>query len=503
MSVTGSRSGSSGITPPLILALDIGSSSARAALVDGAGKRVPGSLIHSGYQQDTISSEHGSLDPHDLTRVVESLIDQVLALLGGNGAEIAAVGISTFWHSLMGIDADDKPVTRVLMWSDVRASSQCHAFEVALDPDAYRRRTGTPVHPSYPALKLFWLRNEEPERFARARRWLSFGEYLLRMWCGADNVSISMASATGMFDQTRLEWDQPTLQVLGIGAEQLSRVSDDPAKALRPTYTERWPALKRARWFPALGDGACANVGSGAIGRECIALSLGTSGAMRMLWEGDPVVPPDGLWLYRLDSRRVLLGGALSEGGNLWQWISERFVLPEERDLATAIAAIPPDSHGLTWLPFLAGERSVGWSPEAHGVISGLTLHTTSNEILRSGLEAIAYRFGLIAERLRGYVAEDHVVIGSGNALVNDRNWPQIVCDVIGNELIESLEPEASLRGAALVALERIGAIDRLDETAADILEGAKRFIPDAERHAIYLKGLARQQELYRKLLGG
>ena len=491
-----------GLERPLILALDIGSSSARAALVDGTGKRVPGSLIHSGYQQDTISSEHGSLDPVELISVVEALVDQVLATISGSQAEIVAVGISTFWHSVMGIDAEDKPCTRVLMWSDVRASSQCHAFESALDPGDYRRRTGTPIHSSYPALKLLWLRNEDPGQFSRARRWLSFGEYLLHTWCGADNVSVSMASATGMFDQTRLEWDGPTLQVLGIEPGLLSRVSDEPAEALRPAYVKRWPALEHAKWFPALGDGACANVGSGAIGRVRIALSVGTSGAMRMLWEGDPVNPPDGLWLYRLDDRRVLLGGALSEGGNLWKWISQRLTLPDESQLTEAIAAIPPDSHGLTWLPFLAGERSVGWSPDAHGVISGLTLHTTSVQILRAGLEAIAYRFGLIADRMNDFVAENHVVIGSGNALVNDRNWPQIVCDVIGNELIESPEPEASLRGAALVALERLGAIADLDATSGAMLDGATRFTPDNERHAIYLKGQARQQELYRRLLG-
>ena len=489
------------VEQPLILALDIGSSSARAALVDGAGQRVPGSLIHSGYQQNTISSKHGSLDPQELLTVVEALVDQILAKISGQDVEIAAVGISTFWHSVMGIDASGEPTSRVLMWSDVRAADQCQAFEAALDAEDYRRRTGTPVHPSYPSLKLLWLRQDEPETFRATQRWLSFGEYLLRTWCGADNASFSMASATGLFDQARLQWDQPTLEMLGITAEQLSRVADDP-DSLQPPYTERWPALKAAKWFPALGDGACANVGSGAIGRERIALSVGTSGAMRMLWEGDPVTPPDGLWLYRLDDRRVLLGGALSEGGNLWEWISEQFRLPVDSHLAREVAAIPPDSHGLTWLPFLAGERSVGWAPNARGTISGLTLHTSSVEILRAGLEAIAYRFGLIAERLRDYVAENHVVIGSGNALVNDQNWPQIVSDVIDTELIESPEPEASLRGAALVALERLGVLDQLDQAAAGILDGANRFTPDAARHAIYLKGQARQQELYRKLLG-
>lgn len=492
----------SNIQPPLILALDIGSSSARAALVDGHGRNIPGSLIHSRYRQDTLSSIDGSLDPRDLVGAVESLIDQVLARLGGTGAEIAAVGISTFWHSIMGIDATGDPLTPVFMWSDTRSADHCKTLERALDPDTYYQRTGTPIHSSYPPAKLLWLRQEQPELLATVSRWMSFGEYLLHCFCGEDAASISMASATGMFDQSRLEWDGPTLEALHLDPETLSPISDEPLTTLRESYARRWGALQSARWFPALGDGACANVGSGAIGKSRVALSVGTSGAMRILWEGDAVAPPAGLWLYRLDSRRVLLGGALSEGGNLWEWVSEQLNLSSSGDLAAQIAAIPPDSHGLTWLPFLAGERSTGWSPDARGVISGLTLHTTAAEILRAGLEAIAYRFALIARLLHGHVDDSHVLIGSGNALVNDRNWPQIMSDAIGHELIESPEPEASLRGAALVALERLAAVQDLTTTAVSVLEGARQFRPDPQRHAIYRAGSIRQQDLYRRLIG-
>lgn len=492
---------SSNIHPPLILALDIGSSSARAALVDGRGGRVPGSLIDIRYRKDTISSAYGSLDPQELMSDVEALIDQLLAKLDGTGAEIAAVGISTFWHSLMGIDAQGDPRTAVLMWSDVRAARHCEKFEAALNPVEYHERTGTPVHSSYPAVKLLWLKAEQPDVWDSVARWLSFGEYLLRSFCGEEAVSVSMASATGLFNQSRLDWDGPTLELLKLNPGQLSPVSDQAMTHLNPEYAKRWSALRRASWFPALGDGACANVGSSAIGKGRAALSVGTSGAMRLLWRGDPVPPPDGLWLYRLDANRVLLGGALSEGGNLWEWVNERFRIDRGSDLVAKIAAIPPDSHGLTWLPFLAGERSTGWSRDATGVISGLTLHTTSPQILRAGMEAIAYRFALIAQRLNHFTEGDYSLIGSGNALISDSIWPQMMSDAIGHELIESPEPEASMRGAALVALERIGAIRPVDQSANDEFANARRFSPDAERHHTYLAGLARQQELYRRLM--
>ncbi len=486
---------------PLILALDIGSSSARAALVDGQGQRVAGSLIHTSYDHDTIASHHGSLNPRELTTSVEQLIDRILGMCA-KPVEIAGVGVSTFWHSIMGVDSAYEPVTPVLMWSDIRSAEQCHVLERLLDPESYHRRTGTPIHSSYPPAKILWLAQTHPDDFQRVSHWMSFGEYLFHCLFGESSVSVSMVSASGLFNQAALTWDGPTLDVLHLDPSMFSTISDEAVTSLRDTYATRWPALRNAQWFPALGDGACANVGSGAMGTDLVALSIGTSGAMRMLWEGAPVAPPDGLWLYRLDAKRLLLGGALSEGGNLWEWITDRFQMAPTSDLGTEVAAIPPDSHGLTWLPFLAGERSTGWSPDAHGVLSGLTLGTTAPQILRAGLEAVAYRFALISERIDSYLSPDRVIVGSGNALVSDRNWPQIISDVIGWDLIESREPEASLRGAALVALERLGAIDNLERVAANVHDDANRFAPDMKNHATYRLGLARQQELYRRLLG-
>ena len=206
--------------------------------------------------------------------------------------------------------------------------------------------------------------------------------------------------------------------------------------------------------------------------------------------KANPLRHPKGSGSTGSTPRDCCIGGALSEGGNLWEWISENFHLSPRDTLGARVAAIPPDSHGLTWLPFLAGERSVGWSPDARGVIAGLTLRTTPEEILRAGLEAISYRFGLIAELIQPYVANDRAIIGSGNALVNDRNWAQMISDVTGWDLIESEEPEASLRGAALVGLESLGEIDRLESAAGNVLQDARRFTPDKERHEIYLKGM-------------
>jgi gluconokinase len=490
------------VETPLVLALDIGSSSARAALVDARGRRLKDSLIHVAYEHDTVESSYGSLDPQELIHAVEELIDRIVKLTVSRQVEIAGVGISTFWHSLIGLDEHHRPLTPVYSWADTRSADAANVLAERLDPVAYHQRTGTMPHPSYPAAKLLWLQDAEPALFKQVKRWVSFGEYLFLRFFGEATASISMASATGLFDQRKLCWDQITLEAIQVKPASLLPLSDDPATGLAGEYAKRWPELNTAHWFPAFGDGACANVGSGGIGTSRVAMSVGTSGAMRVLWEGEPVAPPAGLWLYRLDAKRVLLGGALSEGGNLFEWVRECFQLPALDELAQKVAAIPPDSHGLTWLPFLAGERSPGWNANARATISGLTLHTTPEEILRAGLEAIAYRFALIADLLDGHVAAEHTIIGSGNALLHDQTWPRIMSDALGHNLIASIEPEASLRGAALVALERLNAFPNLEDIATLVLNGAQRYEPNDVNHRIYVKAIERQQDLYRRVLG-
>ena len=198
-----------------------------------------------------------------------------------------------------------------------------------------------------------------------------------------------MASGTGLLDVHALIWDAEMLEVSGIGADRLSPLVDlGPPGCLRADFANRWPALADTRWFPALGDGACANVGSGAIGPSRMALTVGTSAAMRMILPrppDEPWVVPHGLWAYRLDRERAVLGGALSNGGNLLRWIWDTTGTDRTDETTAAAAALAPDSTGLTFLPFLAGERSPGWYDDASGVIAGLTVTTGPEHLIRAG----------------------------------------------------------------------------------------------------------------------
>jgi gluconokinase len=208
-------------------------------------------------------------------------------------------------------------------------------------------------------------------------------------------------------------------------------------------------------------------------------------------------VPP-GLWCYRADRRHALVGGATSEGGNVYGWVRSIANLGAPDEIEAALAAFPPDGHGLTVLPFLAGERSPGWAGNVRAVIDGLSLDTTPIAILRASLEAVAYRLAVVHQRLCDRPGCTHRLVANGSALLNSPAWVQIFADVMGRPVVASLEAEATSRGAALLALRGLGVLSSFaDAPAAD----GRVFEPDAGRHALYQAAIVRQQELYDRLI--
>jgi gluconokinase len=221
---------------------------------------------------------------------------------------------------------------------------------------------------------------------------------------------------------------------------------------------------------------------------------------MRVLWEDEPpAVLPSGLWSYRADRRRIVVGGALSDGGGLYGWMKDALAIKTDaEEVESALAAVEPDGHGLTLLPFWAGERSMGWAASARGAILGLTMHTRPIEILRAAMEAIAYRFTLIAGALDGFALEGAKTVASGGALRASPLWAQMLADVLGRPLTVSGVRESSSRGTALLALEATGKIKSIADAHAPL---AQTYEPDMARHARYRAGQERQQKLYEQLI--
>lgn len=475
-----------------LLSIDVGTSGVRAALFDERGAET----IATRARRE--SEDLGEFDPDALVQVVIATIDELFASSAIVAGTIEFIAISTFWHSLAGVDAEGQPTTPLLTWADTRAAQEVGRLRAAFDEREIHARTGCRFHASYWPAKLRWLRREWPTRFAKTRQWLGFGEYLCLRLFGEPAAGVSLASATGLFNQQTCAWDTDFIRANDISPDTLPEINSNNPR-LQDRFAQRWPALAEARLAVVAGDGATNNIGAGCSTKKRVALMIGTSGAMRVVYKGGPPDQlPDGLWSYRATRDRVAVGGALSDGGGLFRWLIKSLNLDDPNDLESQLAALEPDAHGLTILPFWSGERSTGWSPDARAVILGLKHETRPVEIIRATLEAIAYRFALIASALNT-IAPEATVIASGNALRSSPVWIQILADVLGRPIARGEAAEASTRGAALLALEAVGKIAAIEEVSiptAEVIE------PEMSRHARYREGLMRQEELYARLFG-
>jgi gluconokinase len=435
-----------------VLALDVGTSSVRADRFDASATE-SGSPAKRHYAGET--------DPERVVAAAREALDEAGGLSG-----VDAVGVSCFGHSLLALDDSNRPLTPILGWRDTRSANAADRLAGRLDGAAVHLRTGCHIHTSYWPAKLAWLAKEEPETFRAARRFVSFSDYLYLRLLGRETPSsVSMSSGTGLLDLGACRWDEELLQTLGLDAEQLPPISDDAVDG----------------WFPATFDGACSNVGAGCITRDRAALMIGTSGAFRTVYETMKPEPRAGLFLYRLDQRRVVEGGSLSDGGGLVSWLTDTI-----RDPDGSLADRDPDSHGLTFLTLLGGERSPGWHRHASGAIAGLTFETTPLDLRQAALEGVAFRFAEIA----GLMPEVREIVATGGALLNDRDWLQIVADALGRPIVRSGVEEASLRGAAVLTLERLGETPP-PAPLGDVVE------PRHDRAEAYRLARERQRRLY------
>jgi gluconokinase len=410
-----------------VLAVDVGTSSAKAATIGEDG--VLGRIAHVAYDPGP------ELDAEAVRR----------AALEAAGGEPDAV--SCFWHGLLALDAGGRPCSPVYTWLDTRAVEFARRLAASLDEQAVHARTGCRLHPTFWPAKLLWLREERPNVFARAARFVSFSEYLL----GERHTSPSMASATGLLDLARCDWDDELLDAVAVERDRLPPIGD----------------------VAAWGDGACANVGAGARTADRACLTVGTSAAYRVV--ADAPIRPE-LFRYLLDAATPVVGGALSDGGNVLDWL----------EATTGTSEAADNEHDVLFLPLLGGERSPGWRADARGAIANLSLMTTAGHIVQAAREGIAYRIAEIADLIDG-VRE---VVATGGALAGDPDWMQLFADVLERPVVTTAVEEASLRGAAVLALERQGA-----EVALPAI--ARSFEPRPEHFDRHRANRGRLRRLY------
>lgn len=455
----------------VLLAIDAGTSSARAARFDLSGRRLPRSLAQSAVALRTDRSGQAVLDAEEWFETAAGCVREA------TNAQVSAVGMSCFWHSLLGVDAAGRALTPIYTWADSRCRDDAARLREEFDERDVHAETGCMLRASFWPAKLRWLRRTEAALFRRVEKWVSPAEWLQWRLTGVATCATGMATGTGLFDPTAQRWSPRMLDACGIREDQLLPVSDEPVD---------WDGVK---WFPGIGDGAASNLGCGATESGLAAINIGTSAALRVMREGRTVKPPFGLFGYRVDTKRFLVGGAVSNAGNLHAWCIRELKLP--RDLAEVEAELAErraPEHGLTVLPFWTSERAPRWNEDDTGAILGLRQSTTAVDILQAIVEGFYYRLAAIAEAISADTggAPKWIVSGGG---MKSRSALRRLANVLGQPVFTSSEPEASLRGAAVLAIERLGG-----RPAA--LKLGQPALPDAEIHERYREARAEQARM-------
>lgn len=458
---------------PLLLAIDIGTTSTKGLLVSTTGEVVA-------------SDQHFSqtLFPHPgyAEQNPEEILGGVLKLLVKLGEhKPAAICFSAAMHSLMAVDERGKALTPLMLWSDTRSAGQAARLRREQRAQPLYEITGTPVHPMSPLCKLMWLKENDASTFERAYKFISIKEYVLFHLTGTFAIDYSIASATGMFDLDQKTWAQQALQLLEIQESRLSKPVDCQTRFFFTAPLAAELSFAQTPIIIGASDGCLAQLGSQAMGAGDLSLTIGTSGAVRRATTQRKPDPLGRVFNYILGDR-FICGGATNNGTALLQWYSENMDTSAPKDIKAfveEIKNIPAACDGLLMIPYLLGERAPLYQPEARGAFLGITIQHHRRHFQRAMLEGICFQLRWIAETVEEVCGPSHRIYISGG-FTRSTVWMQMLSDVLGKELILREENDASALGAAQWGFLALGIPHEFS------VKNEKKFQPDRGLHQIY-----------------
>jgi gluconokinase len=479
----------------LVLALDLGTSSTRTALFDVHARRLPHTTAQQAYPLRTTLDGGAELEPAQLLGAARLCLEQTMRVYRTDptlkGRRIAGIGTSCFWHSLIGVNAHGEAITRVITWADSRCREDAAKLRTKHGEKAVHARTGCMLRASFWPAKLTWLRRTDPKLFARVKQWMSPAEWLQLILTGDANCALGMATGTGLLNPAKLAWDPEMLKICALTPSRLRPLSDEPT-LVAGDLAAQVLELRGVPWFPGIGDGAASNLGSGATRAGLAAINVGTSGALRVIRQHGEVRAPFGISCYRVDAHRFLIGGAVSNEGNLRAWCLRELKLPDDAAIEAALANRPGPIPGLTVLPFWNAERAPRWNEEQKSAVVGIMQHTTALDLLQAITEAGYQRLARIAELILAEEKTHPKFIVSGG-IERSPQALQRLADVLGHNIYPNDEIEASIRGAAIYALEKLG----FSAPPAKFHSAVK---PRKRYARLYAEARERQRELEEKI---
>lgn len=477
---------------PLVLALDVGSTGTRGGLYDARGLPVKGARLKIPHSFTTAGDGTSTMDADQVTDEIRACIDHCATRFD---TPIAGVALDTFASSLVGVDAEHRAITPTFTYADSRCAPQVSYLRATVDEDETQQRTGTRQHTSYLPARFLWLKENHADAFARTRRWLSLGEYAWLRIIGTTAAGTSTAAWTGMLNRHTCTWDEPLAATVGVPIEKLSAIAH-PSQPLRPALdvARIWPTLADAVWFAPVADGHTQSFGAGATDSSRLVLSAATSGALRRVITGSVDDLPRGLWCYRLDEERSILGGAINDVGRAMTWLENTLRLPEQEVLSDYLSD-PPHTGTPLVLPWFTGERSTGWVGDARAVLSGVSAATTPMELYRGTIEGIALAYQRILTELFLVDGRPAEMIGTGRVTLDHPGLLQVIADATGAPVTPVTIKRSTLHGTALHALDVLAPnVERADVTRAHTLQ------PHLERRGYYRRRVERFRVLYDKV---
>lgn len=480
---------------PVVVGIDLGTSAVKVLASTVAGREVA-----SGSEFYGLETPHAGFVEQDADAVYRAAmhtLQRVLADVRLRGNEVAAIGLSSAMHGVVCVDAAGEPLSRVVTWLDRRANAIADGWRADGTAASLYASTGAPMHPMLPVAKLRWFADHEPELFAATRRFVGLKELLIFRWTGDWLVDHGIASATGMFDLRNRTWYGPALECAGVDASRLSTPAPPSTRvhAFRPAISNELGLTGVTAVVLASADGPLANIGVGTSERGDLALTLGTSGAVRILSD-TPILDDRGrTFCYCADDRRYAIGGPTSSAGASLDWIFALLLDETPKDerfaRAAAIAAEqPPGADGLIVQPFFGGERAPYWNSGLRGAFDGLDLSHDRGTILRASFEGVVFGVFAVYAVMRELAGDAKQLLLSGG-LTKAPLVRSMLADVFEIPAVQPHQEEASAFGAALVAAQSVGLVD--DAAAAARKVGYDPPTqPDPATHDAYRAAFAR-----------
>jgi gluconokinase len=467
-----------------VIGLDIGTTSVKACVFDLNGK-----LISEAEGMNTFHyPQQGWVeqDPIEIERSAVSAIREAIAKAAIGKDELISLGFSAAMHSLVCVNEEGRPISPALIWADGRSYSQAEKMEESLVNRAYSK-TGTPIHPMTPFLKLLWMKETNYEPYQQAAFFMSIKEYLLLCWFNERVIDYSMASATGLFNPAALDWEQELLELTGISRKQLSDIVP-PTKILTGIKSEIADEMGINPDMPFVmgaADGQLANLGIGAILPGEVAVSVGTSGAIRQLTNGVKISDTQETFCYSFTADSSIIGGPTNNGGIALQWLKDLLNHPGSfTEFLAEAEQVAPGADGILFLPYLNGERAPIWNQKAKGNFYGVTITHKKEHFIRAVLEGITfnlYQIGKALERLAGEPKKLYV----NGGLARSPLWLQMMADVFEAEIYVSESHHSAAWGAAWTALVAIEKVNSFEEIKKNIPMGTA-VVPNKENSVLY-----------------